>query len=503
MRYNEVTVAHGGLATIEARGGLAYDAGVGRNRSSLACTFALLLATATGCGFVPSDITPDAATTTSTPDGADAPTPGTWTTEPACTASPDDIYITPSLPPLTSAMRGDVVRCSLGDLLDAAAAEQTMESSGADVVAMTGMRVVKLAYRTVRSDGTATVSTAIAYLPTVPRVLPAPIVLVGRSTSGLADACAPSREAMPQVNLAMPFAARGFVTITPDFAGLGNEGTHAYLDNHEAATELFDAALALQKLVPGAVGNPVAAIGYSQGGGTVLSAQALELALTGKHTLRAIAAIAPEWPISSRSFGYEDVLRNPDGYTGLAGLSPPVVTVARHYGYAANKLGPAHAGDTFPEAKRASITSALESRCTVALGGQLNIQEPKLGDLVDEAFREQVLACIDNAAGCTGPGAAFHAWMTADYVTADAAGAPVLIVQGLADQVMPSDGEAACVVDKLEAEGITPSICTDLTATHESVLGRKIEHVVAWIEARVDGEAPPACAVQTLPSCRR
>jgi alpha-beta hydrolase superfamily lysophospholipase len=365
------------------------------------------------------------------------------------------------------------------------------------------VRVVKLAYRTVRSDGTETVSTATAYLPSTPRALPAPIILVGRSTSGLADACAPSKDALPQANFAMPFAARGFVTITPDFAGLGNEGTHAYLDNHEAATELFDAALALQKLVPGAVGAPVADVGYSQGGGTVLSAQALELALTGTHTLRAVAAIAPEWPISPRSFGYEDVLRHPEGFTGFAGLSPPVVTVARHYGYAANKLGASHAGDTFPAAKRASITSALESRCTVALGGQLNAQEPKLGDLVDDAFRQQVLACIDGTAGCTGPGAAFHAWMTADFVTADAAGAPVLIAQGLADQVMPAAGEAACVVDKLQAEGITPAICSDSTATHDSVLERRIEDVVGWIEATVDGVAPPTCDSQFLPACSR
>ena len=456
-----------------------------------------------GCDFTPSAISPDAATTIATPDAPDAAVAGTWTTEPACTASASDIYTTPALPPLVPGMRGDIVRCALGDLLAVPDAQSAMEDGGANIVATTSVRIIKLAYRTIRSDGTATVSTATAYLPSTPRALPAPIVLVGRSTAGIADACAPSKDAMPQANLALPFAARGFVTITPDFAGLGNEGTHAYLDNHEAATELFDAAVALQKLVPGAVGDPVAAIGYSQGGGTVLSAQALELALTGRLTLRAIAAIAPEWPISPRSFGYEDVLRHPEGYTGLAGLSPPVVTVARHYGYAANKLGPSHAGDTFPEAKRASITSALESRCTVALGGQLNIQEPKLGDLVDDTFRQQVLACIDNAAGCTGSGAAFHAWMTADYVTADAAGAPVLIVQGLADQVMPADGEAACVVDKLEAEGVTPTICMDLTATHDSVLGRKIEHVVAWIEAVVDGTAPPICTSQALPPCSR
>jgi predicted esterase len=500
VRYSEVTVARATLATVEADRALAYDACVRIVSTPHAYFLATATATLGACSAPQSAITPDAPPSADSPDAA---TPAMWTTEPACSATAADIYTTPALPPLTAAMRGDIVRCALGDLLTAAETQQAMQGGGADVTPTTGVRIVKLSYRTVRSDGTSTVSTATAYLPSTPRALPAPTVLVGRSTSGIADACAPSREAMPQANFAMPFAARGFVTITPDFAGLGNEGTHAYLDNHEQAIELFDAARALGKLVPGAVGAPVAAVGYSQGGGTVLSAQALELSLTGTHSLRAVAAIAPEWPISPRSFGYEDVLRHPDSYTGLAGLSPPVVTVARHYGYAANKLGPSHAGDTFPDAKRASIVSAIESRCTVALGGQLNAQEPKLGDLVDDTFRQQVLACIDGGAGCSGPGAAFHAWMTGDYVTADPAGARVLITQGLADQVMPAAGEAACVVDKLQAEGVTPQICSDATATHDSVLERRIEDVVAWIEAIVDGAAPPTCASQFLPACSR
>src|SRR5205085_9738907 len=115
-----------------------------------------------------------------------------------------------------------------------------------------------------------------------PRALPAPVVLIGRPTSGIADSCAPSKKPHPERNLALPFASHGFVTITPDFAGLGNEGTHAYLDNHEAVAELFDGAKAVQALVP-LVGDPVAGVGYSQGGGVILSTQALEHATTGKH----------------------------------------------------------------------------------------------------------------------------------------------------------------------------------------------------------------------------
>jgi hypothetical protein len=442
------------------------------------------------------DVEPDAAM-------PDAAIPGVWTSDPSCASTAEAIYTTPALPPLTPALRGAVVACALGDKLDAAAVQADMTAEGAEgVTAQTGARVVKLAYRTVRSDGSEAVSTATVYLPLEPRALPAPVVLIGRPTSGIADNCAPSKKPRPERNLALPFAARGFITITPDFAGLGNEGTHAYLDNHEAVNELFDGARALKQLVPGdVVGDPVAAVGYSQGGGVVLSAQALEHATTGARTLKAIAALAPQWPISTKSFGYEDVLRNPDRITGLAGLAPPTVTVLRHYGFFANKLG--RAGDAFPVEERASITGSIESLCTVPLGGALGAQQLRLRELVDETFRVAMLACIDGAAGCSGDAQAFHQWITNDFVTADPAGARVLIVQGLGDQVMPAAGEAACGVDKLRAEGVQPEICADSTATHDSVLERRIEDVVAWIEAVVTGATAPVCGSQSLPACNR
>ncbi len=431
----------------------------------------------------------------------DAEVIGAWTSAPPCAATADDIYTTPA--PLAAGPRGSIVECALGDELSVAEAQDKL---GDDVpAATTGVRVIKLSYRTVRSDGREAVSTASAYLPLVPRTLPVPVILVGRSTAGIADKCAPSRSDLPQQDYALPLAARGFVTITPDFSGLGNEGTHAYLDNHEAATQLFDAALAARALVPGnVVGPPVAALGYSQGGGTVLSAQALEYELTGTRTLRGVAAIATEWPISTKSFDYEAVLRDPDRLTSLAGLSTPVVVVLRQFGFAANRMASGQGGATFPANEASSIISAIESQCTIELGGALNAQQPWLRELVDPTFREQVLACIDgNAAGCTGTGAAFHSWLISDFVTADPAGAAVMIVHGLADQVMSAAKEAACVVAKLRTEGVEPTLCTDATATHASVLGRRIGDAVRWLEAAIDGTVSPSCASQTLPSCSR
>ncbi|MBL0219946.1 MAG: hypothetical protein IPQ07_39530 [Myxococcales bacterium] len=441
---------------------------------------------------------PDA--TAAVDGGVDAP-PGVWSPEPACASTADGIYAATA----AGGARGSVAACALGAVLTQAQTQAAMAGDGAEgVTAQTGARVVKLAYRTIRSDGTAAVTTATAYLPLVPRTVPAQIVLIGRPTSGLADSCAPSKDEMPEKNLALPFAARGFIAITPDYAGLGNAGTHAYLDTHEEVTQLFDGVLALRAMLPGnIVGEAVAAVGYSQGGGIVLGAQALEHALTGKHTLKAVAAIAPEWPISTRSFGYEDILRNPNGLTGLAGLSSPTVAVLRHYGFMANRMGAAAAGDAFPAGERSELVSSIEGLCTVPLGGALNAQQIHLRDLVDETFRLAVLACIDGTAGCAGAGKQFHDWMVGDFVTADAAGARVLITQGLADQVMPAAGEAACDVAKLRAEGVQPDLCTDALSTHDTVLERKIEDVVAWTEAVITGATPPVCSSQTLPACNR
>ncbi|HUQ02322.1 MAG TPA: hypothetical protein VM261_07475 [Kofleriaceae bacterium] len=425
------------------------------------------------------------------------------TTPEGCDDVAGELYVTPaSLPPLTPSTRGAIVRCVLGPELSAAEAQAVAEDAGATITADTGVRVLKIAYRTVRSDGTAAVTTATVWLPLEPRAQPVPVALIARSTSGIADDCAPSRGDNPLPELGLPFATHGMAAIAPDFAGLGNEGTHAYLDNRESAAQLFDGVRALRALVGDTIGDPVLALGYSQGGGVVLSAQALEHEMMGARTLRAVVAMAPQWPTRVSSFGYERVLRDPEMITAVAGLAPPTVTVLRQYGWFANHLGAARAGETFPAAERDDVIDQIESLCTVELGGALDAQQPRVHDFLDESFRVAMLACIDGAAGCVEPAASFHAWLGANVVTADPVGARVLVVQGLGDQVMPAASEAACDVAKLRAEGLMPDVCSDTFATHDSILERKIEHAAAWAEAVAFGNvAAPTCSSTFLPPC--
>ena len=184
-------------------------------------------------------------------------------------------------------------------------------------------------------------------------------------------------------------------------------------------------------------------------------------------------------------------------------FAPPTVTVLRHYGFLVNHLDESHGGDAFPASQSSSIVSSIESLCTVPLGGALGSRQRFLRDLVDDTFRRQVLGCIDGSSECGGLGKQFHDWLVSDFVAADPSGARVLITQGLGDQVMPAGGEAACGVAKLRAEGVQPEICVDQTATHDTVLERKIEHVVAWIEAVATGATAPSCGSTALPACNR
>lgn len=475
--------------------------------------FTVLLATLGACGgggpAADDDVEPDAGLAPDAPPPVDAPPsvdapPPTYSPDPAdCDDALDALYLTPpGLPPLTPAERGAIVRCVAGARLTAAEVAAAAEAEGATVATTTGVRVVKLAYRTVRGDGAATITTATAYLPVVPRALPVPVMLAARSTAGLADRCAPSHDELPSANQALPFAGLGYAVIAPDFSGLGTEGVHTYLDNREAAGQLFDGARALERLIgPGLVGAPVIAVGYSQGGGVVLSAQALEHELTGRRALRAVVAIAPEWPIRANSFSFVNVLRNPDQITGTTGLAPPTVIAMRQYGWFTNHLGPEHAGDSFPAAERASIVQSVESLCTIPLGAALGVNQVRVRELVDDDFRVAFLACVDGGPGCTGAAQRFHAWLEANVVTADPAGAAVLVIQGLGDQVMPAASEAACDVAKLRAEGVVPDVCSDSFATHDTVLERKIEHAIAWAEAAVAGAPRPTCTSTFLPPC--
>ena len=423
-----------------------------------------------------------------------------------CSDSLDNVYVTPvALPPMSDGTRGDIVRCAADSVLALPTVQAEVAAKGIATAMTASVHLYRVAFRTTRGDGSAGVSTARLYLPSLPVSWPLPLVVVGHPTDGLAPSCAPSKDATSNQDLALPWAGLGYPVLVPDYAGLGNEGVQSYLDNRDQAHTILDGARALRKLLPaGAASSSVLAVGYSQGGGSVLSAQAIAKDYGLDGTLVGVVAFAPQWPTRLNSFGYVDQLNNPTELTIATGISDNVVTVMRTAGYFYNRVGAANMGDAFPAAGRSGIDNAAMTLCQTPLGGYLQATAVHVGDLFDPAFRTALLACIaggDGDAGCVAPARGWYDFQQANFVTADPAGAPVLYLQGLADVIMPPAREAACNIAKLTADGVTPQVCVDGPADHQTVVGRNTDFALGWARALLGGTALPSCSAAGMPAC--
>ncbi len=369
----------------------------------------------------------------------------------------------------------------------------------------TSVNVYRIAFRTTRGNGSAGVSTARVYLPQTPAELPLPVLVGAHPTEGIADSTAPSMSPTSNEDLALPWAGLGGAIIVPDYAGLGNEGVQGYLDNHDQAHSVLDGARALRKfLSQGALEKRVGIIGYSQGGGAALSAQALA-STYGDGDVAFVIAFAPEWPTRDNSFQFVTMLENPDLLTIETGISYDVVEVMRTYAYFANYVGTKHADDGFPASERSDFDGSINAMNEVVLGGWIQGVAPTISGFIDDTFRTTTLACITKGASdasCVDPGKSFYAFMQNDYVKADPNGAKVLFVQGLADYVMPAPAEGACNVDKLVSDGLEPQVCVDAPAQHTDVVGRNTDFALSWASALLAGKDLPACTQGVImPPC--
>ncbi len=406
-----------------------------------------------------------------------------------CTDAIADVY---AAGPRDGAVLGQVLACA-----------PDMQVTATDVTSHIGMTATSdvatflIAYQTRTGGGMPAVSTARVYLPHTPRARPVPLVVTGHGTEGVADSCAPSTGL--DGNLPLPYAGRGFAVIAPDFAGLGNAGTQEYLDNRAQGWQLLDGSRALRSiLAPGLASSTLVLTGYSQGGGAVLSAQSL--AHADGISIAATVAYAPEWPIRLDSFDYVTILRDPTLLTISEGLSYSSVAVLRQYAYFENHIGTGHGGDAFPAGSRSGLVGAIDGLCLVPLGGYIQTTMLHTGDLIDSTLRDGIVACLD-ANGCTGVASDYYSWMIDNQLAPDPSNGPVLIVQGLLDQIMPPAKEAACVRDKLVGAGVQVSTCAFPTATHATIMDQHASGVT-WIESTLDGNTPAQCASIDLGSCQ-
>jgi hypothetical protein len=132
-----------------------------------------------------------------------------------------------------------------------------------------------------------------------------PVIAYAHGTTGLADACAPSRLAEPIDALTgtgaaargdlplPPFWDAGYVVAATDYEGLGTPGPHPYLVGGSEGRSVLDSVRAARLLPDAHAGEGAVVVGISQGGHAALFTGELADDYAPDAGLRGVVALAP------------------------------------------------------------------------------------------------------------------------------------------------------------------------------------------------------------------
>ena len=346
--------------------------------------------------------------------------------------------------------------------LPAAAPGTIIRSERIDAVP--GAKAWRILYHSTARDGRDIAVSGVIVVPTKPASGPRPVVTWAHGSKGLADVCAPSRDAdmvseLPGIDA---YVAAGTVVVATDYEGLGTPGVHPFLVGESEAHGVLDAARAAQQFPDANASNRVAIYGYSQGGHAALFAG--QLAPTYAPDLDVVGVVAGA-PIAE----LRTLLPLASGVPALVGY--PVMGV---FGYEA----------AYPEVDPASVlTPAAVEQGRQAVENKCEVEVLKI---VDKPVSETIAANPES----TPPWPALLEANSAGRVRTPA---PILLVQGGKDTlVFPVFTDE--LVQRLCAVGDTVALEPFPEAGHVDGEPASAAAVAAWTAERFAGKpAPNSC----------
>jgi pimeloyl-ACP methyl ester carboxylesterase len=159
-----------------------------------------------------------------------------------------------------------------------------------------GMQAWKVLYHSRSATGRDIAVSGVVVAPTTPAGKKARTVFASNhGTVGLADACAPSRQADPLAGILYldDAIAAGYVVTASDYEGLGTPGPHPYLVGASAAHSVLDGVRAARNLEDTHAGKDLIVFGHSQGGHAALFTGEIAKDYAPEINLRGVAAAAP------------------------------------------------------------------------------------------------------------------------------------------------------------------------------------------------------------------
>ncbi|KAF1022321.1 MAG: hypothetical protein GAK29_03205 [Acinetobacter bereziniae] len=156
---------------------------------------------------------------------------------------------------------------------------------------------VIMTYKMKGINGTEVQATSLVFTPKTTAPTDGwPIVVWAHGTTGVADQCAPSRNATNDniKSMISKFLAAGYVVVAPDYEGLGEPGgkeLHPFLNLKSEAYSITDAVVATRSWLGNRASNKWVTVGHSQGGQAALGAA--QYAARANLDYKGTVAVAP------------------------------------------------------------------------------------------------------------------------------------------------------------------------------------------------------------------
>jgi pimeloyl-ACP methyl ester carboxylesterase len=312
---------------------------------------------------------------------------------------------------------------------------------------------VRISYVTSTATGSSTTATGLVLTPKTGKKNKT--VVWGHGSTGLADKCAPSTNNevfWPEARAAIAaLLGKGWTVTAPDYPGLGTPSPHPYLMGASEARSMIDSVKAARLLDP-TLSTQYAVDGHSQGGQGALFAGQLAPSYDGPLVLRGVAAIAP---VSNL-----DVLA--EAIPGTEGQGYLVMVL-----YGLSTQDPSVKPDALlaePARQRAGV---LQTHCLY-----------QILDAYDDLTAEQLLV------GGALPASVLAKLAQYGNPAQSAPSAPILIVQGTADDAVPYDVTEGMLLAQLAAYRQPVEFVPVEGANHDDSVFWTVDLVANWIAAR-------------------
>jgi pimeloyl-ACP methyl ester carboxylesterase len=326
----------------------------------------------------------------------------------------------------------------------------------------TGMRGWRILYTTTINDTTPATAVATVFAPIDTPAGPRPLITWEHGTTGLVQKCMPSLASVPTRGIPAidQVVTSGWVVVATDYSFAEKGGPHPYNIGEGEARAALDSVRAARQMPELELDNRTVVWGHSQGGHSALWAGIVGPRYAPDLKILGVAAIAPAANLT-------DILeRNPAADKRLG----PYIALAYSRFYP---------DVIFEEALRPEARAA--AREIVDLCAVLPPEDPKRIAALSATFEGGALATHTNHA---------LASRLAQNVADEPIAAPVVIAQGLADEVVPPAATDAFVEARCAA-GQPLEYWKVAGWDHGGIVrqGSSLEApLVAWTSARFSNE---------------